>query len=145
MTNRQEVVKQMVKNILHPKKTKKKTNKLKTQIKQMIKTAEKIKSDKLLLTHINPQLLTSLDFVIKELSFQIDERLYSQSVDTQKYIQYNIFITALMKLETKQKNATLGYNATRNNFYLNTIIALKSIITNLKLAYATELKNDGTE
>ena len=50
-----------------------------------------------------------------------------------------------MELETKQKNATLAYNATRNNFYLNTIIASKSIITNLKHAYATELKNDGTE
>ena len=74
MPNRQDVVKQMVKNILNPKKTKKKTNKLKTQIKQMIKTAEKIKFDKLLLTHINPQLLTSLDYVIKQLSFEIGKK-----------------------------------------------------------------------
>ena len=145
MPNRQDVVKQMAENILNPKKTEKKTDKLNTQIKQVIKTAEKIKSDKLLLRHINPHLLTSLDYIIKHLSFEIGETLHSQLVDTHKYNQYNIFITALTELETKQKNATLAYNATSNNFYLNTIIELKSLITNLKLAYATKLKNDGNK
>ena len=58
MPNRQDAVKkQMVKNILNPKKIEKKTDKLNTQIKQVIKTAEKIKSHELLLRHINPHLL----------------------------------------------------------------------------------------
>ena len=73
----------MMKNILIPP-PKKKTDKLNTQIIQVIKNAEKIKSDKLLLKHINPHLLTSLNYHIKHLSFEIDQRHHSQLVETPK-------------------------------------------------------------
>ena len=114
------------------KRQKKKINKLNTYITQVLQTAKNINFAEILLKDIKPYLPTSADRVMKrklELLSNIIERIQQNQLDS--------FMNTKIKLEKMQKNATIAYRETLDNYYLDTIKDLNNVITQAKHTYTT--------
>ena len=114
------------------KRQKKKINKLNTYITQVLQTAKNINFAEILLKDIKPYLPTSADRVMKrklELLSNIIERIQQNQLDS--------FMNTKIKLEKMQKNATIAYRETLDNYYLDTIKDLNNVITQAKHTYRT--------
>ena len=114
------------------KKSKKKINQLNTYITEVLQTTEKINYAQLLLKDLKPYLSTSEDRIMKRKLEQL-----SNIIEEIQQDQIGWYVNTKTKLEQMHKNATIAYEETLNNSFLDTITELKNVITKAKHTYTT--------
>ena len=99
----------------------------------MLFTTEKINYAQLLLKELKPHLSTSENpIMMKRKLAQL-----SNIIEEIQQDQIGWYVNTKTKLEQMHKNATIAYEETLNNSFLDTITELKNVITKAKHTYTT--------